>query len=94
MIIKKFQKGDAISEATYSKCEKYRYCLSREWDDTKKRVHYIMLNPSTATSIRMTLLWKDAKAVHGHSDMAHFLLPIFLPGEKQTQEKWKRSVIQ
>ena len=49
MIIKKFLKGDAISEATYSKCEKYRYCLSREWDDTKKRVHFIMLNPSTAT---------------------------------------------
>ena len=49
MITKKFLKGDAISEATYSKCENYRYCLSREWDDTKKKAHFIMLNPSTAT---------------------------------------------
>ena len=37
MIAKKFLKGDAISEATYSRCEKYRYYLSREWDDTKKK---------------------------------------------------------
>ena len=49
MITKQFQKADAFSEATYSECEKYRYCLFREWDVRKKRAHFIMLNPSTAT---------------------------------------------
>ena len=49
MITKRFLKDDAFSEAMYSECRKYRYYLSREWDVTKKRAHFIMLNPSTAT---------------------------------------------
>lgn len=51
MIIRKHIKGDAPSVAIYSDCEKYRYCLTRIWDDTGKRAVFVMLNPSTATEI-------------------------------------------
>ena len=34
--------------ATFSNCRKYRYALSRSWDDKKKIVLFIGLNPSTA----------------------------------------------
>ena len=34
--------------ATFSPCRKYRYVLSRTWDDTKPMVLFIGLNPSTA----------------------------------------------
>ena len=34
--------------AHISDCEKYRYSLSREWDETKKSCLLIMLNPSKA----------------------------------------------
>lgn len=37
-------KGDAW----FSPCRKYRYSLSREWDQWKPWVNFIMLNPSTA----------------------------------------------
>lgn len=40
---------DTVSEALYSDCETYRYALTREWDATRPRLLYIMLNPSTAT---------------------------------------------
>ncbi len=49
MIIRHAQKGDASSAATYSDCERYRYQLTRIWDDAGRRVLFIMLNPSTAT---------------------------------------------
>ena len=94
MIIKKFQKGDAISEATYSKCEKYRYCLSREWDGTKKRVHFIMLNPSTATESQNDPTVERCERRARSLGYGAFSVTNILPGEKQTQEKWKRSVIQ
>ena len=35
-------------EAVISKCSKYRYSLSREWNKDKKKVLFIMLNPSKA----------------------------------------------
>lgn len=35
-------------EATISACKKYRYTLSRIWDDSKPAVLFIMCNPSTA----------------------------------------------
>ena len=35
-------------EAVVSKCTKYRYSLSREWNKDKKKVLFIMLNPSKA----------------------------------------------
>lgn len=34
--------------ANVSHCGQYRYSLTREWDDTRARVLFIMLNPSTA----------------------------------------------
>jgi len=45
-------KGDAASTAIYSECERYRYALTRIWDDAGGRVHFIMLNPSTATEVQ------------------------------------------
>lgn len=52
MIERHFQKGDARSHAIYSDCENYRYALTRIWDDAGKRVHFCMLNPSTATEFQ------------------------------------------
>ncbi|MBL4806222.1 MAG: DUF1643 domain-containing protein [Rhodobacteraceae bacterium] len=52
MITKKFQKGDAYSVANYSDCEQYRYDLTRVWDDTGRKVLFLMLNPSTATEVQ------------------------------------------
>lgn len=37
-----------IATATLSTCHRYRYTLSREWDENLPRVLWIMLNPSTA----------------------------------------------
>ena len=52
MITRKHMKGDAASIAEYSDCEKFRYTLTRVWDETQGRVLFIMLNPSTATEIQ------------------------------------------
>ena len=41
-------KPNVIASAVLSDCKKYRYSLSRVWDDNKPRVLFIMLNPSTA----------------------------------------------
>ena len=35
-------------EAIISKCNKYRYKLIREWSESRGKVLFIMLNPSTA----------------------------------------------
>jgi len=45
-------KGDAPSVAVYSDCERYRYTLTRTWDEGAGRVLFIMLNPSTATEVQ------------------------------------------
>ena len=52
MITRTHTKGDAPSTAVYSECERYRYSLTRVWDDGGKRVHFVMLNPSTATEVQ------------------------------------------
>ena len=52
MITRTHTKGDAPSTAVYSDCERYRYLLTRTWDDTGRRALFIMLNPSTATEIQ------------------------------------------
>lgn len=48
-ITRRFQKGDAASDAVYSPCEGYRYLLTRIWVPDAPRALFIMLNPSTAT---------------------------------------------
>ena len=40
------------STAIYSDCEKYRYALTRIWDEGAKRVLFVMLNPSTANEVQ------------------------------------------
>lgn len=52
MITRTHTKGDAPSTATYSDCEKYRYALTRIWDDQGRRALFVMLNPSTATEVQ------------------------------------------
>lgn len=52
MITRHFTKGDAVSEAVYSDCEKYRYSLTRVWDQAGARALFVMLNPSTATEVQ------------------------------------------
>ena len=41
--------------AIISKCERYRYKLTRTWDEDKGKVLFIMLNPSTANHIQNDL---------------------------------------
>ncbi|MEL6617898.1 MAG: DUF1643 domain-containing protein [Pseudomonadota bacterium] len=52
MITRTHTKGDAPSTAVYSDCERYRYSLTRMWDDGGQRVNFVMLNPSTATEVQ------------------------------------------
>jgi len=52
MITRSHQKNDAASTAIYSDCEKYRYMLTRIWDTSAPKAHFIMLNPSTATEVQ------------------------------------------
>lgn len=52
MIERRFQKGDAASVAIYSDCERYRYALTRIWDEAGRKVTFVMLNPSTATEVQ------------------------------------------
>ncbi len=52
MITRTHTKGDAPSTAIYSPCEGYRYALTRTWDDTGRKVLFVMLNPSTATEVQ------------------------------------------
>ena len=52
MISRSHTKGDAASTAVYSDCERYRYGLTRVWDDAGSKVLFVMLNPSTATEVQ------------------------------------------
>lgn len=52
MITRTHLKGDAASTATYSPCERYRYALTRVWNETGGTVSFVMLNPSTATEVQ------------------------------------------
>lgn len=52
MITRTHTKGDAPSTAVYSDCERYRYALTRIWDEGGRRAHFVMLNPSTATEVQ------------------------------------------
>lgn len=48
MIIRHHSKDGTTSSAVFSDCEKFRYALTRVWDETAPRVLFVMLNPSTA----------------------------------------------
>ena len=52
MITREFLKGDAVSTAVYSECERYRYLLTRVWAPEAPRALFVMLNPSTATEVQ------------------------------------------
>jgi len=52
MLTRTHTKGDAPSTAVYSDCENYRYSLNRVWDGAGRHVHFVMLNPSTATEVQ------------------------------------------
>lgn len=52
MITREFLKGDALSTAVYSDCERYRYLLTRIWRADQPRALFVMLNPSTATEVQ------------------------------------------
>ena len=52
MITRTHLKDDAASTATYSDCERYRYDLTRVWDEAGRRIAFVMLNPSTATEVQ------------------------------------------
>lgn len=43
--------ADGWREAVYSECETYRYSLTATWDAGKRRLLYVMLNPSKATEL-------------------------------------------
>ncbi|MEK6847490.1 MAG: DUF1643 domain-containing protein [Nanoarchaeota archaeon] len=45
-------KDGTKSLARFSDCEKYRYTLNRTWDDSKGKILFIGLNPSTADEIK------------------------------------------
>lgn len=49
VVVRRHNAGGRDSEAVYSSCERYRYSLSRVWDDGARRLLYVMLNPSRAT---------------------------------------------
>lgn len=49
MITRRHDTNEVSSAALYSDCERYRYSLTRVWDGGAPRVHFVMLNPSTAT---------------------------------------------
>ena len=52
MIERFHQKGDARSVAIYSDCERYRYSLTRVWEEEGSKATFVMLNPSTATEVQ------------------------------------------
>jgi hypothetical protein len=52
MISRSHQKGDAESVAVYSDCERYRYQLTRIWAPERRKILFVMLNPSTATEVQ------------------------------------------
>ena len=51
LMTRRHDDGRRVSEAVYSACKRYRYSLTRSWNQDGRRLLYIMLNPSTATEL-------------------------------------------
>jgi hypothetical protein len=52
-VIRRTHSADGTeSTALYSRCEIYRYRLTRVWDDAGPHALFVMLNPSTASELR------------------------------------------
>ncbi len=49
IITRTHEQNGKTSSALYSPCERYRYALTRVWEDEGRKLLFIMLNPSTAT---------------------------------------------
>lgn len=52
MMAKYHELGGCRSWAIYSPCEKYRYELTRVWEEDGRKAVFVMLNPSTATEVQ------------------------------------------
>lgn len=52
MIKRHFEKGGTSSMAEYSDCERFRYRLTRVWQEAGRHLNFVMLNPSTATELQ------------------------------------------
>lgn len=52
MLTRHHHKSDTESTAIYSRCEAYRYSLSRVWNHGTARALFVLLNPSTATELQ------------------------------------------
>ena len=51
-VTRAFEQHGKASTAVYSACDRYRFQLSRVWDQGQPSICYIMLNPSTATEMQ------------------------------------------
>lgn len=52
MIIREHVTETCRSIAIYSDCERYRYSLTRVWNEALPKLGYVMLNPSKATELQ------------------------------------------
>ena len=52
LLVRQHRIEDCVSEAVYSPCETYRYSLTRTWDESGRKLLFVMLNPSTADELR------------------------------------------
>jgi hypothetical protein len=52
MMTRRHATAECRSSAVWSRCGRYRYCLTRQWDGGGQRLLTVMLNPSTASELR------------------------------------------
>ena len=52
MIERRHDSEASRSVAVFSNCERYRYLLTRVWDDAGAKALFVMLNPSTADEFK------------------------------------------
>ena len=52
VVVRRHEEAGTRSEAVYSGCLRYRYALTRVWNEGAPRIAFVMLNPSTACERR------------------------------------------